>query len=91
MPDDVPVVRVRDPGAALLDVLRQCLPDTSASELRRLIWFGAVRLNGTVTLTDPGQRNALASGDVIRVGKRQWFRLVAEHPAPSAPSATLPP
>jgi tyrosyl-tRNA synthetase len=74
IPDDVAVVVVSVADAALLDILRECLPGTSASELRRLIRSGGVRLNGTQPLTDPDQR-AISSGDVIRVGKRRWFRI----------------
>jgi tyrosyl-tRNA synthetase len=76
VPDDVPVVIVRDPGSPLVELLRQCLPGESATELRRLIADGGVRLNGVRKLTDPDERHAVASGDAIRVGKRRWFRVV---------------
>jgi tyrosyl-tRNA synthetase len=75
-PDDMPAVVVSGAEATVLDVLRACLPDTSASELRRLIRFGGVRLNGTDPLTDPDERAAIGAGDVIKVGKRRWFRIM---------------
>jgi hypothetical protein len=34
-----------------------------------------VRLDGTRALTDPDQRHPVSSGNVIRVGKRRWFRI----------------
>jgi tyrosyl-tRNA synthetase len=76
VPDDVPSVSVADPNSALIDVLRYCLPNASGTELRRLIADGSIRLDGQRKLTDPDQRHPVSSGDVIRVGKRRWFRIV---------------
>lgn len=75
VPADVPVVPVADPNVTLLELLRRCLPDESLSALRRLIADGAVRLDGVRALTDPDQRHPVSSGDVIKVGKRRWFRI----------------
>lgn len=75
IPADVPAVTVDDPNATLLDVLKACLPDESTSELRRLVQYGSVRLDGEQKLTDAEQRHPVSSGDVIRVGKRRWFRV----------------
>ena len=75
VPDDIPVIRVSDPNATLLDLLGQCQPGKSRTELRRLIADGSVRLDGQRKLTDPDQRHPVSSGDAIRVGKRQWFRI----------------
>jgi tyrosyl-tRNA synthetase len=75
VPDDVPVVPVADPNVTLLALLRQCLPGESVSALRRLIADGAVRLDGVRALPDPDQRHPVSSGDVIKVGKRRWFRI----------------
>jgi tyrosyl-tRNA synthetase len=76
VPADVPTVFVADPNATLLELLRHCLPALSSSELRRLIADGSVRLDGQRKLTDPEQRHPVSSGEVIRVGKRRWFRVV---------------
>lgn len=76
VPDDIPEITVEDPNATLLAVLRQCLPAASNTELRRLVADGSVRLDGQGKLTDPDQRHLLTSGDVIRVGRRRWFRIV---------------
>ncbi len=72
--DDAITVSVSE-DATLIDVLRRCLPGTSASELRRLISYGGVWLNGTARLIDPDQRRAVTTGDVLRVGRRRWFRI----------------
>lgn len=75
-PADVPVVTIADPNVRLLDLLRQCMPAESVSELRRLILYGSVRLDGERKLTDADQRHPVSSGDVIRIGRRRWFRIV---------------
>jgi tyrosyl-tRNA synthetase len=76
VPDDIPEVAVADPNGTLMQILRHCLPQESGSELRRLITQGGVRLDGVRKLVDPDQRHPLSSGDVIRIGKRRWFRIV---------------
>lgn len=75
IPEDVPVINVANPNVTLIELLRQCLPDESSSELRRLIQYGSVRLDGEHKLMDPEQRHPVSSDDVIRVGKRRWFRI----------------
>lgn len=76
IPDDVATITVSDPNVTLIGILHQCLPGESYSELRRLIQYGSVRLDGQDKLNDPEQRHPVSSGDVIRVGKRRWFRIV---------------
>ncbi|HEY2508476.1 MAG TPA: tyrosine--tRNA ligase [Streptosporangiaceae bacterium] len=76
LPDDVPEVTVGDPNATLLALLRECLPAASNAELRRLVTDGGVRLDGHRKLTDPDARHPVSSGDVVRVGRRRWFRIV---------------
>lgn len=75
VPADVPAVAIADPNVTLLELLRHCLPGESLSALRRLIAAGAVRLDGQRALTDPDQRHPVSSGDVVKVGKRRWFRI----------------
>ena len=75
VPADAPSVFVADPNCTLLELLRHCLPTASGTELRRLIADGSVRLDGQRKLSNPDQRHPLSSGEVIRVGKRRWFRI----------------
>lgn len=76
VPGDVPTVVVDDPNRTLLEIVSRCLPDHSNTEMRRLIADGGVRLDGQRKLTDPDQRHPLSSGEMIRAGKRRWFRIV---------------
>ncbi|HUB41172.1 MAG TPA: tyrosine--tRNA ligase [Streptosporangiaceae bacterium] len=87
LPDDIPVVTVDDPNATLLDLLGRCQPGKSRTELRRLIADGSVRLDGQRKLTDLDQRHPVSSGDAIRVGKRQWFRVEFGTRKPGAPNS----
>lgn len=75
VPTDVPAVFVPDPNSTLIELLRHCLPAASGNQLRRLIADGGVRLDGERKLTNPEQRHPVSSGEVIRVGKRRWFRI----------------
>jgi tyrosyl-tRNA synthetase len=86
LPENVPTVTVPDPNVTLLDLLRRCLPAESASSLRRLIRQGGVRVDGEQSLTDPEQRCPVSGGDVIRVGRRRWFRIVFDRTATSPPA-----
>jgi tyrosyl-tRNA synthetase len=76
VPEDAPTVNVANANATLSEILKTCMPSESSSELRRLVQYGSVRLGGEEKLTDPDQRHAVTSGDVLRVGKRRWFRIV---------------
>lgn len=76
VPDDIPEVRLADPNATLLEILKACLPGESSSGLRRLIQQDAISVAGEKKLTDPDQRHPVSSGDTVRVGKRRWFRVV---------------
>lgn len=75
VPHDVPVISLADADITLLDLLGQCLPGQSRTQLRRLIADGSVRLHGRDKLTEPDLQHVVASGDVIQVGRRRWFRI----------------
>jgi tyrosyl-tRNA synthetase len=76
IPEDVSIVNLADADATLFEILKTCMPSESSSELRRLVQYGSVRLDGEEKLTNPDQRHAVTSGSVLRVGKRRWFRIV---------------
>lgn len=76
VPDDVATVVVEDPNCTLMEIISRCLPAQSNTEIRRLITDGSVRLDGQRKLTNPDQRHPLSSREVIKVGKRRWFRIV---------------
>ncbi|MDP8927812.1 MAG: tyrosine--tRNA ligase, partial [Actinomycetota bacterium] len=77
-PDNPPEVTVRK-GALLVDLIRACLPEASASHARRLATQGAVR-TGSRRLTQPDKPVAITDGEVVRIGKRRWFRIRIQPP-----------
>lgn len=58
-------------GMTLIEVLQNCMPDESNSNLRRLVEQGAVSLNDQ-KLTDLNQ--SLESG-ILKVGRRRYFKI----------------
>jgi tyrosyl-tRNA synthetase len=88
VPDDAPTVNVANANATLSEILKTCMPSESSSELRRLVQYGSVRIGGEEKLTDPDQRHAVTSGDVLRVGKRRWFRIVLGESRKTSPKTS---
>jgi len=72
-PDDIPVVAI-PAGLGIVDILQQCLPQESKSTLRRFIEHGAVRLNDE-KISQWGKSPVYRTGDILKVGKRKWFRI----------------
>lgn len=60
----------------LLEILKACQPDVSNSQLRRLSEQGGVRLMPEEEkLTDPYAKIDVKTGQVIKIGKRNYFQL----------------
>lgn len=73
-PDDVPEISVPT-GLDLLALLQECIPGESKSALRRLVQQGAVRLNDE-KCEQWDAKVLYQSGDLLKVGKRQWFKIL---------------
>ncbi len=76
IPDDIPQVIIGT-DKSLLDIIRLCIPDSSNSEIKRLIRNGAVSCNGN-KLTETSEECLFKSGDVIKIGSRKWFKIALE-------------
>ena len=74
IPAEIPEVRIAH-GAGLAALIVSAGFAKSNSEAMRLIRQGAVRINDRV-IADPQASVEAASGDVLRVGKRRWARLI---------------
>ena len=60
----------------VIDLLRLCLgKDRSGGELKRLVQQGGVSVDGE-KITDPQQMVSVRKGQVLRIGRRNWFRIV---------------
>ncbi len=74
IPAEIPEVRIAR-GVGLATLIVSAGFAKSNGEAMRLIRQGAVRINDRV-IADPQASVEAASGDVLRVGKRRWARLI---------------
>lgn len=75
-PDNIPTKHVNIDGT-IVDIAHACVLSQSKSAIRRLVQQGGVRLNDT-RVTDPDARPEIRQGDILKVGKRQWFRIAPQ-------------
>jgi len=78
VPDDIPELAVLNPRQELQELVFQARPGKSKSDSRRLIKQGAVEINGEKR-QDPEEELVLRTNDVLKVGKRNWFRIEVVH------------
>jgi tyrosyl-tRNA synthetase len=77
-PDDIPVLEVDESQWVAIDLVRKHFDKSkSNSELRRLFKQGAVSLNDR-KISAFDEKVDVASEDVIKVGKRTWFKVRVE-------------
>ena len=77
-PDDIPVLEVDEPQWVAIDLVKKYFDKSkSNSELRRLFKQGAVSLNDR-KISAFDEKVDVASEDVIKVGKRTWFKVRVE-------------
>lgn len=73
LPQEMTLLAVPSPGTPSLQVIATAMPTLSNSDIRRLMEQGGVKLNDE-TLTNPTQTLEIKVGDVLRVGKRNYFK-----------------
>lgn len=78
VPDDIPELAVLNPRIELQELVFQARPGKSKSDSRRLIKQGAVELNGEKK-EDAEEELVLRTNDVLKVGKRNWYRIEVVH------------
>ena len=77
-PDDIPVLEVDESQWAAIDLVKKHFDKSkSNSELRRLFKQGAVSLNDR-KISAFDEKVDVASEDVVKVGKRTWFKVRVE-------------
>jgi len=74
-PDDIPILKVNSSEWVAIDLVNKFFDNSkSSSEVRRLFKQGAVSVNGkNIPLFDANIE--ITSGDVVKVGKRSWFKI----------------
>jgi len=74
VPNDIPALHVISPHIIAIDLIHLAMPENSKSDNRRLMTQGAVVLNGE-KLSKPTATLTLKPNDILKVGKRNWFRI----------------
>ena len=74
-PEDIPTIEVGGSQWIAIDLVNKYFGNSkSSSEVRRLFKQGAVSVNGeNIPLFDANI--AIVTGDVVKVGKRNWFKI----------------
>lgn len=75
VPDDLPTIGLSNPLIEALDLVMMARPGKSKGDTRRLIAQGAVELNGQ-KIKDGDTELTVKANDILKVGKRNWFRIV---------------
>ncbi len=79
LPDDIPLVKLSVSHLQVSQLLQACLPTESNSQLRRLVEQGAVTLlPDDNKLTDFFTQIEVHSGQVVKIGKRRYFKVAVE-------------
>lgn len=74
VPENLPVLGLVSPKIEALDLVQMARPGKSKSDTRRLMAQGGVELNGK-KLKDPDQKLVVSPHEILKVGKRNWFRI----------------
>jgi tyrosyl-tRNA synthetase len=74
IPDDLPTLAIVSPRMEALDLVTLARPGKSKGDTRRLLRQGGVELDGK-KLNNPEMELLLRTGDILKVGKRNWFRI----------------
>ncbi len=76
MPSEIPSSKLKAASYKLIDLLLEIDAAASRGEARRLIEQGGVQLNNEKK-TDPNEVMIIRDGTILKVGKRNFFRLSA--------------
>lgn len=75
VPEDIPVITVYHHRLSVLELAMLAHPEKSKSAMRRLIAQGAVELNDE-KFTSPDSHIIVKNDDILKIGKREWFRIL---------------
>jgi len=77
VPEDMPEVKINRSEYEAMELLQNCFTEEgkSNSDIRRLFEQGAISLNEE-KISDPHQKVEVKEGDMVKAGKKTWFKLV---------------
>jgi tyrosyl-tRNA synthetase len=74
--ENVPEIKLGKQSSSLLDLLRECLEeDISSSQIRRLIKYNSVKIDGETKNDFKEIIEIPKKGMLVKVGKKKWFRV----------------
>lgn len=76
-PDNAPEIKTDKAELPTMEILKLGIPDTSNSELRRLVLQNAVSINDTKAI-NPNQMFATCNPLCVRVGRKTFFKIIKE-------------
>ena len=79
IPDEIPTLPVANPRMFIQELVVLAQRGRSKSEARRLIEQGGVQINNEKK-KDPKESLLLRTNDILRVGKRNWYRIEIVRP-----------
>ena len=74
IPDEIAEISLLESKISLFDLVKACDDESSNSQLRRLIEQGGVQIDGEKVI-DPYFEVEVQSGKVIKIGKRNYYKL----------------
>ena len=78
-PQEIPEVLLSNSSVTLIEALSSCFSTSkSKAELRRLILQNGVKINDITAVTPDQQLHLGDEGLVVKVGKRNWFKLTIQ-------------
>lgn len=77
IPEEMPEIKVKQP-CKVIDMLQACALGFSNTQFRRLIDGGSIKLNGEPLKDLYGDLVLSDQDNVLKVGKRNWFRVVVK-------------
>lgn len=75
MADDIESVKIKKSSYTLLELLKLVAKDLSGGEIKRLIIQGGISIN-TKVVKDMNQGVTVSGGEVIKIGKRRFVKLI---------------
>lgn len=77
IPTELPTIKLQGQTVTALTLVTECLPELSNSEARRLLSQSSVELlPALIKPTDPNEELQVAELDIVRIGKRKYFKIV---------------
>lgn len=74
--DNIPEIKIETQSVSLYDLLKECLPDKTGGEIRRLLIQNAVEIDNNVVTELKSIISIPEQGLDLKVGKKKWFKII---------------